>query len=587
MHPQEIEILLDKMEQLHNQVPIQRFIVPEATAYGYNRSRLQSFNAKGLDHLKEIIQEKGKLNLNKASLIPKPKIPTLDSEIENAGKVAAEIKAAEVALVKASADKASKVKAAKAELRKSEELANLVLFRIVMAARIELYIIGEEKSAAKVDEDKNAYDEKLFAMRELASKLGDLLSVFPFKEIEEHPHIEWKERLIRARDQIAKGNNTSADNSLGSLTKLVLEVLKEQEVERVKVEKKRKSTQGFSVRGGKVRIINDLRGDCVINSQGYINSANDVLHRAMIKHNVSNKKILSMIQHEIDSITNEKQRNSAYILGLEIIKNDPSGMKEKLYELCAVLTRVQDLGKKKALAEIWGAYELSNIKKDQALKLSSSLISMAIDDLRSRNEVLEVQGKSLADLKHQTEKILGELLIKKAREWANYFARGPRLNAERLGIIRKRFGVYLGTLLGPKKEDLREEWMRQARGHVTGALRMASNLYKLISELERLKTQLLDPFSPWNNLNEASSAALKEMADRQYKGIQKRMDEIQKELMKERNQQPTIKMARLMLRIEFDFENRDKNFKKGERKEALRKFYNSKIEDYGPEIARY
>ena len=128
--------------------------------------------------------------------------------------------------------------------------------------------------------------------------------------------------------------------------------------------------------------------------------------------------------------------------------------------------------------------------------------------------------------------------------WAKYFAKEVRdlRNLKTLETIQARLGKYLGTLLGPKREDLRELWLRQARSHVTGVLRQMSGIAELL--------------------------------------IEKRKEEVDEKL-----KDAAIKAARHILLIEFDFINRDRAFKKGERKKALKTFYREKVKSYGPRIA--
>lgn len=454
-------------------------------------------------------------------LTPNLRIPSLDSELETIGN----------------AD-------AKDEIIKDEELGNLVLFRALLAARIELYELGEAKSAAKRSENAAAYEEYAAKMREFSQKLTALKEGFPFGGIGYREMI--KEQIDLAKLMVDKMNNPAADTVLSALTPKLMEILEGQKIARVRSTKRAKSKMGLRVSSGKIEVVDGLRGECIISSQGYKNTAAGILHKTMIDNKVTTHRILSMIDHEVESVENEKKKNAALILGLGIISRDPYGWWDKLFEAYLHLSKARDLGKQKALAELWGALELARIPTEQSRNLARFMVNAANADLERRNEILEAQKESLSRLKTHTEELIGKILKDLAHRWAKYFAREGRdlKNLKTLEKIQQRLGKYLGTLLGPQKEDLRERWLRQARSHITGVLRQMSGIAKLL------------------------------------KGSAKGEKGIDGKLM-----DAPIKAARHILLIEFDFINRDRTFKKGEREKALKTFYREKIKSYGSRIA--
>jgi hypothetical protein len=451
---------------------------------------------------------------------PKLRVPSLDFELET-------LRNADV----------------QAEIEKNEELGNLVLFRALLAARIELYALGEAKSAARKSGQENTYREFVKDMKHFAGKLEELGSIFPFGKIGYRQMLREKIRI--AQDMAEASNNTAADTVLSALTPKLMEILEDQEVSRVRSRKRAKSNAGLRLASGKVEIIDDLSGKCVISSQGYKKTASGVLHKTMIDHNVTTHKVLSMLEHEIKSVEDEKEKNSALILGLRVISGNPYGWWNKLYEAYLRLSMVRDLGKRKAFAELWGALELAKIPTEQSRNLARSMVMAAVADLERRNEVLDSQRQSLLRLKGHTEELIGKILLGLAERWAKYFAKEGRnlKNLKTLERVQARLGKYLGTLLGPTKEDLREHWLRQARSHITGILRQMSGIADLLKETD--KEEEID-----DKLRDAP-----------------------------------IKAARHILLIEFDFVNRGRAFNKGERKSALREFYREKVKTYGARIA--
>jgi len=534
-NPDQIEQLLLVLEKRQGQtVELAKLIVIREAGSPYNRQLLAGLAEKA----GELVKEDGTLDMRQAGLLTIAE-PSLAREIEV-------------------------IRRARGELIKKAELADLALFRALVAARAELFILGEEKSAARIDEDVSLYQERCQAMRDFAGQLSKLMEVFPYGS--QSYRTSLREGIEIARDRTAELNNPAAESKLTSLIERLAQDLDEQEKDRIAASKNRKSRNGLQIAGGKVRIIDDLRGNCIITTRGYKNSAAGILHKEMVENDVSTKKILSMIGHQIESVEQEKTVNQKHLADLNAVEQDPAGSWNELLRINAALARVRDLGKQKARAELWAAMELSLISTDQAQRLARSLVSLAVTDLERRQEVLDAQLASLTRLKGLTEELIGKVLLALAQRWARYFAKEPRLNSERLKKIRFRLGKYLGTLLGPKKEELREEWMKQARSHITGILRMMGGINALFKQAAELRARAQNAATPGI-------------------GIEKELAVVQEKIAGKLDGGECLKAARLILRIEFDFVNREKQFTPSEKKTALAAFYREKAKVYGAKIA--
>jgi hypothetical protein len=509
-NPAQIERILVGLEQLKTNEGIVpgRLAVGRAAASHFNRDRLSELGDSA--RLRTLVEVNGCLDLNQMGL-KEVKEPSLAGEIAT-------------------------IKRAAKELAKRDELADLVLFRAVMAARMELYTLGEAKSAAKKAGNETEYQELRKEIEAFGEKLGGLITLFPFGQISYRTML--REQLTLARDMAGQNNNVAADLVLCPLTKKLLEIMDNHESNRLRASLNRQRQLGVRVAGGKVRVTNTKYGTCIITSQGYKNSAAEVLHRTMVEHRVPAAKILRMIGHERDQVMAERAKNIGLIAELRAVLTGLPEQEYRLQSVAADLARVLDLGKQKAQAELWAALELARIPTGQSRALARQMVDAAVGDLEQRNRVLICQQDSLLALQEKTRLLIDEIVIGLSKRAAGYFARPPKVNIDRLVVVRKRLGIYLGTLFGPTKEDLKEDWQRQCRAHVSGAVRIMDSL------LLQLR-----------------------------KGVGNKNPETE-----------CIKAARLMLQIEFDYVNRGKTFAVGERKTALAAFYREKARDY-PKIA--
>jgi len=427
-----------------------------------------------------------------------------------------------------------RIRLAKAEIQTDAEVGNLVFLRTLLAARIELYVIGEAKSQARKSGDEPAYQVQAQALRSWADQLDTFRREFPFPGSGYGQMLNGQLEIARDRARVL--NNINAETVLQTLTTKVLEELERQEGERITVHKAQIKNSGLSACGNKVRIVDDLRGECIVTMRGFKKGAVGVMHRTVVLSRVSIHKILDMFDHMLASEETEKMGNRRFIFSLREIARDPLPQKERL--LVAYLggegrEKVRDLkdyGKIKARTELWGALQLLAIPTEQARGLANSLIELAAQDYEKRNEIVAAKQEFLAAVKFHTEELIGEVLRSFTRRWARYFANRPKLAPKTIDRIQKKLGKYLGTLLS---REVREPWFRQARSRVTGVLRAISKFNREGGE----------------------------------------------------EREVALGAARHLLGIEFDFEVRHREFKKpAERKAAWLEFLRGKVKDYGQMI---
>jgi predicted metal-dependent hydrolase len=427
-----------------------------------------------------------------------------------------------------------RIRLAKAEIQTDAEVGNLVFLRTLLAARIELYVIGEAKSQARKSGDEPAYQVQAQALRSWADQLDTFRREFPFPGNGYGQMLNGQLEIARDRARVL--NNINAETVLQTLTTKVLEELERQEGERITVHKAQIKNSGLSACGNKVRIVDDLRGECIVTMRGYRKGAAGVLRRTIVESQVSIHKILSMFDHMTGSEEAEKRENRNMAADLREIARDPILHKDRLKaaylggEQRDRVRNLRDYGKIKARTELWAALQLLNIPTEQARGLASSLIELAAQDHEKRNEIVAAKQGFLTAVKFHAEELIGEVLRSFARRWTRYFANRPKLTPKTIIRIQKKLGKYLGTLLS---REVREPWFRQARSRVTGVLR----------------------------------AILK----------------FSREGGDER--EVALGAARHLLGIEFDFEVRHREFKKpAERKAAWLEFLRRKVKDYGQAI---
>lgn len=358
------------------------------------------------------------------------------------------------------------------ELRADPELGNLVFFKTILAARVEMYIIGETKSRARKANDQTAYLAQCQAMREFAHQLDIVIEEFPFTR--DGFGLMLKEQLEIARDRSQELNNINVDLVLQTLTPKVVERINLEEKARVEAHKRKAKYSGLSAFGGKVRILDTLHGDCLVTMRGYRKGAEGEMRRVIVERHVSIHKILSMFDHLLEGEEAEKRENRKFILDLQEIGRDLLAHKERLRRVYLggedrIRPRnFKDYGKIKARIEIWGALKLIEIDTPQARGLAASLLGLAEEDYQRRNEAVAAMHEYLTAVKYHTEMLIGQIVKSFVKRWTGYFARQPKLTPKTLDKIHKNLGKYLGTLFS---DEVRESWFVQARSRITVVLR--------------------------------------------------------------------------------------------------------------------
>jgi hypothetical protein len=344
------------------------------------------------------------------------------------------------------------------------------------------------------------------------------------------------EQLEIARDRARELNNINVDLVLQTLTPKVVDKINLEEKARVQAYKQKAKRSGFSTSGGKVRIMDAFRGECLVTMHGYRKGAEGEMRRTIVERHISIHKILSMFDHLLAGEEAEKMENQKFITDLQEIGRDVLAQKERLRQ--AYLggeerdrpRNFMEYGKIKARIEIWGALKLIEIDTPQARGLATSLLGLAAEDYQNRNEAVAAMQEFLTTVKYHTEMLIGQVILSFVKRWAGYFSKKPELNPFTLNKIQRGLGKYLGTLFSV---EVREPWFRQARSRITGVLR-------------------------------AMTRYQREGGDKS---------------------QVTLNAARHLLGIEFDFGARRVVFSRpAERKAAWLAFLKSKAETYGPGI---
>jgi hypothetical protein len=580
-------------------VPFERIVVPANLGESQNLGVLSKL--REASYIIRLIGGSGALDLRKAGLkkkavspnfVPTVRRPTFDAALEIARKYQGNI----------IADDESGV----------GELGDLILFEAILIARVELYILGEKKSAAKASGNTAAYDRYSDEMRKFAQEFSKLLEVFPLPgkktSIESYKREDldnlldegdpligiqyrdvYRETIETAYNQIAKLNNPAADATLAGFMDLIMRVLENRAKWQAKAIRESRPE-------GKIRIVDEYRGKIEVDRWGYVKEAGvkrKVLRPRRFKYL---QKFLRHFDHYLERDINEKAKNEAVIKVLGEIPENPLASFDKIFDLSLGIgvldpresvedllkdkyPRLSDVYKRLALIELWCVVELCRVPSDQAHRLAASLIHLAARAYGIRNRIIDAQIESNPREKAYGEQLVSRIINGMVKRWVGYFAKEPKLRAKSLDELIDRLEKYYGTLFGPKRDKKTDHWVQQCRSHIMGIIEMVKRLKPIKEEGTRLYKRLYSPRAPWSGPKEKRSAA----AELERRGIVKRLMELEDALDKMGN--IPIKAARLILQIEFDFNNRGKKFAKGERQKALECFYREKAKIYNTKIA--
>ena len=336
------------------------------------------------------------------------------------------------------------------------EYAALFLYKIVLRTRLELYKAGEERSAVK----KLGLPVAAVPFQEIIELLSYFRDNFPFN-IERD-----KESLARAVACLSgRGNNVAADTILQYLTERLVKRLGEQMVERLR---RVRPAQGWKITSSKEG------GGWVINQVGYRQTAGGVLRRESIPHRVSTAKLLSMIDHELEKISQEQEENESHMERIKRIESDPLGYWSELLDLHERFDSFFAWHKDKACVELETALHVTLVGSDQAIRLAQSMLGVARETLLKRQDVLRSQAARMQKVKEGAEKMLVDKLMRFALSIVDDLA-DPRSLTDPiwLGRIDRRLGGFLGTFL---REEMREPWLKGSKSRIYGLKRALPKL---------------------------------------------------------------------------------------------------------------
>ncbi|MEA3493263.1 MAG: hypothetical protein U9R38_02630 [Candidatus Margulisiibacteriota bacterium] len=434
-------------------IPVEGIVVPRALGETQNRglfSRLGS--VRSLVHL---IDENGVLNLRAERAGLKHKLGYIDLTPNHKPFTLGDYQ------------KVLEESYAVFEKEQSGELGNLFLFKILLRARIDLYRAGERRSARKLKGEAVGLTRE---MQRIKGHLAYVANNFPFGTAVERERA--KQGVERTVELMGKKNNTAANSKLVSLTTNLERLLESQGRERL-ARTRRASDPG------RLKLRYD-RGMWRVRQEGYKRSRVSLLTKGDIDHGVSNAKLLSRIEHQIESISEEIVRNRMFIEELTYIRGHLPDNLDGLFEIYLTFTNYFNRHKEKACAEIEGAWQLAAIGTLQALNLAKGLMNLAIKDIKLRQANLEVQGKRLEGFYSHTEGRMAEIMVRFAESVARDLSAPQIFSGEAgLGNIDRRLGGFLGTFF---RGEMREKWLKRAKSRVVGTKNALSGITELVRQ---------------------------------------------------------------------------------------------------------
>jgi len=555
------------------------------------------------DFVRQLIDPDGRLNLTRAGirkkwpkidLVPRIRKPTLAQEITRV----------ELARERIIDDRESAY----------GELSALMLFQAVLIARIELYILGEERSAAKRKGDKVELESKSAEMKAFARQLIRLAEAFPFKEvkrIEITADMSIEERLEanainKKRDKtdikkklkaaagllITRFDNPAADASLRGAMRVVREVLAKRRKQKIEDAVR---AFGEAKLGRKIKVIDEVKG--IFEVKRFVHKKDEQGNwvKELVPFRYEHiQEFLNSFDEISASESAEHGKNVDLGMRLKKAAVSPLAHFAELYELSLVLgkragklfkndqyLKIRDENKRKAVLEIWGAVRLCGVPDPQAHGLAASLLRMAAEDYENRNLTV---GR---ELEHNlAEKIYAAVLVEKGIKKmvglrARYYAREPKLTTDNLPVIKEQMAVYFGTLFETRMGNRKLDWIGRCRSHIQAIVHMIDDILPLLQSQKELAAQIFDPEAPWNIYTTKASAA--DMLRK--RGLEKQHRDVEDESEKKGFDSLAIKIARQFLLIAFEFENRETEFAAGERQKAIGRYLNEQAKEYNSKIA--
>ncbi len=387
------------------------------------------------------------------------------------------------------ADYRAIMKDSRHRLEIDHSLGDLFLFKAVLRLRIDLYVAGAERSKALARGEQPGMPPDFVALKEF---IDQLTQTFPFGTTTER--LQNKSDLHIASLLLDRQNNPAADAKLTSLFDDIEKIVSREIVERTRVSPK------------VTKVAHQAKGCWTITTSGFRQTGLGLKQKGPVTRQVRTPELLSMIQHQVDSIAAERESNLQTMAQLAFLKFRFPDYWDKLFEIHLKFTHYDALKKDKATCEMEGALELARVWTGPADRLARSLLTLAEIDLAQRDNELAAQQQRLTAVKQETEQAIGSRLGNFVGEMTD------RLTATNLlydpsitRITIDRLGRYLGSFLRGK---MREEWLRSAKSRMTGTLRLTS----LLLDQLQVKLQLLQSL---NGARAAYSARRTEIWRRQ------------------------------------------------------------------------
>lgn len=417
-------------------VPITRISVPQALLEPQNLDVQRQMGRSGF--LFRLIDENGVLDLQKAGLKTKPLHKEYRDLTPHYRKLGLE-------------DYQAILEKKSPQLSKDEELGNLFLLKAILRVRVDLYIAGEERSAAKRRGEKPGVTENL---QRVIGFMDDLVDNFPFGTTTER--LKVKEDLGIVTLLLSRKNNPAADAKLAWIFEDVEKMLSRQAVVRIRTAARRRG----------IKVSYQGKGEWRVVSTGYRKTAIGLLRKETIDKKVNTAELLSLIQHVVDGAAAEKMLNDRFLAQLEYIKQRVPDFFDKLYEMHLKFTEYDVRPKEKACAEMEAALELVRVGTEQALRLARDMISLSQKDICHRQEEVLAHAERYKKIKVNVEKEIGDRLAGYARRIAKKLAE-PEVLFDPVLITKLdlRLGAFLGTFL---KGEMREDWLKLCKSRVYG-----------------------------------------------------------------------------------------------------------------------
>jgi hypothetical protein len=319
-------------------------------------------------------------------------------------------------------------------LQNDREMGNLFLFKSILRLRIELYIAGAERSKALARGENPGMTPDFVALKEF---IDHLAKTFPFGTVTERQQV--KEDLEIAAVLLGRMNNPAADAKLTGLFNDLEKIVSREVVERTRIKPKG------------MKVTYEGKGNWKVSTTGFRQTELGLMRKNQVFSKVRTPELLSMIDHILESIAAERDKNGSLMAQIAFVKYRYPDLWDKLFELHLQFTEYDSSKKEKATAEMEGALELARVGTEPALRTAKSLLTLAENDLEVRVNELRAQHEVFTALHARVEEELG-------RRLGDFDQAAVKKTEDRLG-------AYLGTFL---KGEIREDWLRRAKSRVVG-----------------------------------------------------------------------------------------------------------------------